>query len=197
MRADEQITPRVIFVGDSGVGKTSIIQRFQSDAFDTQITPTIGAGASLIDYKLENETITLQIWDTAGQELYRNIVPIYFKNAACVVIVFSVEDKTSFEDLDEWFEQLTSYADPAIHKVIVCNKMDSDRHCVTEEEAQGYAEEHDSKLFFASALSGMNIPQLLEFIAYECNATKRPPFMHGLNIAPPIDQTPKKEGGCC
>ena len=83
-----QISPRVIFIGDSGVGKTSLITRGTNDTFNELTSPTIGAGVTPITMTVNGVEVNFQVWDTAGQEIYRSIVPLYFKYAKCAIVVF-------------------------------------------------------------------------------------------------------------
>ncbi|EAY17947.1 RAS, putative [Trichomonas vaginalis G3] len=102
-------SPRVIFVGDSGVGKTSIIHYMKFGSFDSHSLPTVGAGWTSMDCYFENKKIEYQLWDTAGQEIYRSLVPIYFKNAIGAIICFSLTDAISFQSLQSWVDQCLSY----------------------------------------------------------------------------------------
>ena len=104
--SEKDVSPRVITVGDSGVGKTSLIHRIKSDTFLEQTVPTIGAGVTPIEVEVDNQKYSFQFWDTAGQEMYRNIIPIYFKGAVVAVLVFSMSDSKSFQNLESWMEQI-------------------------------------------------------------------------------------------
>ena len=96
-----EIAPRVITLGNSGVGKTSLIYRMKTGQFLEETAPTIGAGVTQVEVTIKANTYPLQIWDTAGQEMYRNIIPIYFKGAVFAILVFSMDDKKSFDDLNK------------------------------------------------------------------------------------------------
>ena len=94
---------RVIFLGDSGTGKTSIINRFINNKFDENLSSTPGINLSIKEIKIKDgNTITLKLLDTCGQEKYRALAKSYFRNADAVIFVFSINDKESFENIKNW-----------------------------------------------------------------------------------------------
>ena len=158
-------SPRIIFVGDSGVGKTSLIHRAKNGVFDSHSIPTIGAGITQMASDINGVQVNYQFWDTAGQEIYRNIVPIYFKGAICAIIVFSMTDSQSFHHLQGWIDQLHAHSEPNVGLVIVGNKIDSVKIAVNEEEARKWAMDRKLTIIFTSAVTGQNIELLLGHIA--------------------------------
>ena len=183
--------PRVIFIGDSGVGKTSIIHRAKFGNFESHTVPTIGAGTTQMQLQVGGKKVEYQLWDTAGQEIYRNIVPIYFKGAVGAVIVFSMTDIVSFQSLQAWIDQLTSHADPDTKCVIVGNKCDAESPSVDEAEARKWAQSHGLSIFLTSALTGQSIDLLIDFI--ENN------FISPTLVSAPVIQNPvaSKNKKCC
>lgn len=179
----EKTFPRVIFIGDSGVGKTSIILKITTGVFDPSPASTIGAGVRPISVTIKNNLYHFHLWDTAGQEIYRSIVPLYFKQAVCAVIVFSMTDYKSYQDITEWINILNTNSDRKVPIVIVGNKMDlygdlkSHETTLNSEEMSDnlqtlevpiikkFCEEKNYPLFFTSALTGENIHNMFEFIA--------------------------------
>ena len=183
--------PRIIFIGDSGVGKTSIIHRAKFGNFESHTVPTIGAGTTQMKTNVAGKEVEYQLWDTAGQEIYRNIVPIYFKGAVGAVITFSMTDIVSFQSLQAWVDQLSSHADPDTQYVVVGNKCDTDDPAVDEMEARKWAQTHGLSIFFTSALTGQNIDLLVEFIESKFVAPT-------VSAIPSVDTPiPKKSNGCC
>ncbi|OHT03273.1 GTP-binding protein ypt3 [Tritrichomonas foetus] len=195
----EEIPPRIITVGDSGVGKTTLIYRMKTDEFLTESTPTIGAGVTALDVNIKNEKYSIQVWDTAGQEIYRSIIPIYFKGAVYAILCFSMTDHKSFDNLNGWLDEIQRNADCPIGVVLVGNKYDcDDDKVVTEEEAQRYAMDHNMKLFFTSSMSGQNIALLLEHIAI--NSRKyldQQSRDQGVGLVGDDKAGEKKKKGCC
>ncbi|OHS95805.1 Ras-related protein Rab5 [Tritrichomonas foetus] len=162
-----EIAPRVITLGDSGVGKTSLIYRMKTGTFLEETSPTIGAGVTAVEVTIKAQTFPLQIWDTAGQEMYRNIIPIYFKGAVFAILVFAMDDKRSFDSLNSWLDEIEAHSDPNIGIVLVGNKYDSDNKVIDDDTARVYAAEHGLHIFFSSALTGQNVSEILNYIAIE------------------------------
>jgi small GTP-binding protein len=157
--------PRVIFIGDASVGKTSIIIRVTTGAFDASPAPTIGAGVRPVTVKLGNKSCSFHLWDTAGQEIYRSIVPLYFKQAVAAVLVFSLNDSASFTNLPEWVGMLREHAPTAVPIIVVGNKTDLEPHSVDTRTAKKWTDSSGYPLFLTSAVSGEGIQQLFECIA--------------------------------
>ena len=117
---------KVVLVGDSNVGKTSILQRYAKDTFRGDIEPTVGPQfmSRMVELEETGTTMKLQIWDTAGQEKYRSVTPIYYRDAAAAVCVFDVTSKQSLDDAGKWVEDLRQYAPPHIILGLAGNKCD-------------------------------------------------------------------------
>jgi Ras-related protein Rab-5C len=151
--------PRIIFIGDSGVGKTSIIHRVLTGAFLAQSRPTVGTAVQQFSAKTDMGVKTFQLWDTAGQEVYRKIIPIYFKGADAAIIVFSFTDTKSYENLDSWVEELHENTDPDTTTILVGNKIDAEQ-VVSEVDARRWANQRSFPVLFVSAKSGEGIEVL-------------------------------------
>lgn len=123
---------KVVIIGDSGVGKTNLLLRLCENTFKTNYVATIGVDFKNKSITLEDGTVVkLQIWDTAGQERYRTIQSTYYKGAAGIVLVYSIDDRKSFTsickpkaDIESWIRQVSDYASPEIPKILVANKCD-------------------------------------------------------------------------
>ena len=189
----DQIYPRVIFIGDSGVGKTSLIIRGTSDNFTDTTSPTVGAGVTPMEIMINGKPTNFHIWDTAGQEIYRSIVPLYFKNAVCAIIVFAFDDTKSFASLNSWLDMLRSNSDHEIPVVIVGNKWDVDKKQVELAEAKAWCAARNFQMFFTSAKTGEQVKNLFTHVAerYVANAIKS----QILNINEP--KRSRKDKKCC
>ena len=100
---------KVVLIGESGVGKTSIIQRYINNTFTPGITTTGGATFStkLMKFEEENQEIKFEIWDTAGQEKFRSLANIFYKNASICILVYDITRRESFEELENyWVEEI-------------------------------------------------------------------------------------------
>jgi len=159
-------SPRVIFVGDTNVGKTSLIHRARYGQFNDSSIPTVAAGLTEMDADHNGVRIAYQLVDTAGQECYRSVVPIYFRDCCGAVIVFSLLDLSSFTNLQFWIDEILKFAKPDLPLVIVGNKVDRPQHdwVVTQQNALGWANERKLTLIFTSALSGDQVPLLIGHI---------------------------------
>ena len=103
---------KVVLLGDTNVGKTSILTRISKDQFRTDLQPTIGPHFVSKVFKLPNSTeeIKLQIWDTAGQEKYRSLTPMYYRDACAAICVFDITQKNTLENAESWIKELKSNA---------------------------------------------------------------------------------------
>ena len=160
--------PRIVFIGNSGVGKTSMIQRMSSGEFDKLNAPTVGAGVTPITVKINGKDTTFHVWDTAGQDTFRTIVPLYFRDAVCAVLVFSLTDSDSFDSLEEWVKLFYKTTPDNVPIVVAANKSDMDDLVINVEDARKWADNHNSTLFITSAVTGQGIPQLFEYCATIC-----------------------------
>jgi small GTP-binding protein len=190
------VTSRVVTLGDSGVGKTALIYCMKNGAFLRDTSPTIGAGITTIEVDVEGAKQALQIWDTAGQELYRNIIPIYFRGAMFGMICFAVNDRQSFQHLDMWLEQLSQHSGPDIGLVLVGTKYDSPDKVVHEDEVKKYAEEHRLHIFFTSSVTGQNVVELLEYIAVAQTQRGKEHETSPIGIELRTDAVQKKKSRC-
>ena len=133
---------KTILVGESQVGKTSIITQYIRQSFDEEYLPTISADKSIKDLIIEKQPLTLEIWDTAGQEIYRNVNKIFMKNAKIALLVYDITSKESFDSLDSWYNQICENNDKEnIIIGVVGNKSDLyEERVIEENEGQNYAE---------------------------------------------------------
>ena len=181
--------PRVVVIGNSGVGKTSMIQRMATGEFDKLNAPTVGAGVTPITVKINGQDTTFHVWDTAGQETFRTIVPLYFRDAVCAVLVFSLTDSDSFDSLGEWVKLFYKTTPDDVPIVVAANKSDMDDCFVNVDDARKWADNHNSILFITSAVTGQGIPQLFEYCGTICAE-----HMGHVDQPQEID---KPKQGCC
>jgi small GTP-binding protein len=110
---------KVVLIGESGVGKTSIISRYLTNTFSTTLGSTPGANftTKTVFLEEENQSIKYEIWDTAGQEKYRSLAKVFYKNAAVCILVYEITRKASFDELKKyWIGEVTSNASKNISK---------------------------------------------------------------------------------
>jgi small GTP-binding protein len=163
---------KIILVGNSSVGKTSIIHKFIDRNFEEQITETVSTTFKAKKIKIDPFTeANLKIWDTAGQERYRSLTANYIRGSNGVLVVFDLANKGSFEELDKWMEIIRDViAENKIEKILVGNKTDlpEEEKVISDEMATKYADEHNMKYFSVSAKEGINIDLLFEQLGNDC-----------------------------
>jgi len=151
---------KIIFTGDSGVGKTSIINSIMGQKFSPEYEPSIGVDFFSKTIRYKGRLIKLQIWDSAGQEKFRSLIPNYIRGSSLIFLIFDVSKKESFQHLNEWIDFITNIEKGNI--VIVGNKIDLKENIeVTKEEAEKYCSEKKYEYFEVSAKEGTNINNLL------------------------------------
>jgi small GTP-binding protein len=162
--------------------------------FLSDTSPTIGAGVTAVDVEVNHMVYPLQIWDTAGQEMYRSIIPIYFRGAVFAILVFSMVDLRSFEGLSGWLEEIAANADPDIGIVLVGSKFDCEDRSVANDAAQRYADHRKIPLFFTSSVTGQNVTALIEYVAL--TQAEKKLSADRQKVADVAEQTTKRKG-CC
>ncbi|KAI1899944.1 hypothetical protein AGOR_G00067140 [Albula goreensis] len=152
---------KVCLLGDTGVGKSSIVWRFVEDSFDPNINPTIGASFMTKTVQYQNELHKFLIWDTAGQERFRALAPMYYRGSAAAIIVYDITKEESFQTLKNWVKELRQHGPPNIVVAIAGNKCDlSDAREVTEKDAKDYADSIHAIFVETSAKNAININEV-------------------------------------
>lgn len=154
---------RAVFLGDSGAGKTSIRARINNNMFDENIEKTIGGLFEHKTFKINGKEYLINLWDTAGDEYYRPIVPMYCKNTNIVYFVFDLSKRSSFDSIKGWLELANKNCAPNYEKVLIGNKCDlpSSDWQVSKEEIESFAKEYDMAYFEVSAKNGTNINEAI------------------------------------
>jgi small GTP-binding protein len=157
-----QPTFKVVFLGESGCGKTSIICRFIDTTFSSTLVPTVGCAARTVAYTYQDRELSLLLWDTAGQELYRSLTPIYYRNSAAAVIVFDITARGTFDQVQGWITELQSIVRDVV--MVICgNKTDLDEdRAVGEIEGAALAHSTHCQYVETSAKTGMGLDRLIQ-----------------------------------
>lgn len=158
---------KVILLGDGGVGKSSLMNRYVTNKFDSQAFHTIGVEFLNRDLEVDGRFVTLQIWDTAGQERFKSLRTPFYRGADCCLLTFSVDDRQSFENLGNWQKEFIYYADVKDPEhfpfVVLGNKVDKEDRQVTTEEAQAWCMENgDYPYLETSAKDDTNVTVAFE-----------------------------------
>ena len=153
-------------VGDLSVGKTSIINRLTKNSFSDEYKPTKGYDFSIYLVKIDKTIIKFQIWDMCGEENYRSALMNLYRNAQVGVLVYSVTEYETFQNLEEWITQLKSNS-PDSKIILIGNKIDvEDSREVSYDEGKKFSEKHQIELFFEiSAKDEFESPNFMESIA--------------------------------
>ena len=150
---------KIIFTGDSGVGKTSIINSIMGQKFSAEYEPSIGVDFFSKTVRYKGKLIKLQIWDSAGQEKFRSLIPNYIRGSSLIFLIFDVAKKESFQHLNEWIKFITDIENGNI--VIIGNKIDLKEREVTKEEAEKFCKDVKYEYYEVSAKEGTNINNVL------------------------------------
>ena len=157
-------TCKVVLVGDAGTGKTCIISRFLNDRFDkAQMTTACPSFCTKeIKYPKYNKSLNLDIWDTAGQEIYRSISKLFYQGTSIGILVYDVTSKKSFESIrDYWYNELKNNTESNIIFNVVGNKVDLyEAEQVNESEAQEFANSINAGFYLTSAKNNIRITEL-------------------------------------
>jgi Ras-related protein Rab-1A len=152
---------KILLIGDSAVGKSSLLLKFAEDIFETTYISTIGVDFKIRQISVDGKQCKLQLWDTAGQERFRTITSSYYRGAHGIIVVYDVTDRESFENVQQWLKEIRRYANERVSIVLVGNKCDLEsKRCVTYKEGKDYADLLGNTHFFeTSAKTGTGVEQ--------------------------------------
>ena len=194
---------KVVLLGDGGVGKSSLMNRFVSNKFDAQSFHTIGVEFLNKDVCVESETYTMQIWDTAGQERFKSLRTPFYRGADCCLLTFAVDDIQSFKNLSMWKKEFLYYADiqdgNTFPFVVLGNKVDVDNRVVNEEMVRDWCNQNGQCPYFeTSAKDSTNVDTAFKAAVerlkdLEEQMEDRP--QHGNTVD--LKRKPRQTGGCC
>ena len=186
-QSDNFVNFKIIIIGDSGVGKSSLLKRAVQNRFDTSYQATIGFEFLLMHFKVNDLKLKFQIWDTCGQEMYRSLVQGFYRNTSLGIIVYDINKKKTFEGLDIWLKDLRQNTEGDLPVFIVGNKSDLDRN-VTTEEAKDFSRNNKTEYFVeCSAKSGENVKEIfIEAAKYLYTSYKK--FMTQNNKIPTVNK---------
>eukprot|EP01059_Diplonema_ambulator_P031504 TRINITY_DN57_c0_g5_i1.p1 TRINITY_DN57_c0_g5~~TRINITY_DN57_c0_g5_i1.p1 ORF type:complete len:212 (+),score=102.14 TRINITY_DN57_c0_g5_i1:59-694(+) len=206
----KKVLLKVIILGDSGVGKSSLMGQYVNSKFDSRYKATIGADFLTKELEVEGTLVTLQIWDTAGQERFQSLGTAFYRGADACMLVFDLTNQDSFSHLSSWHEEFIIQAGENKDFVLIGNKSDlEDKRCVSVKAAVAWTQKQQkdddssSKIpyFETSAKENFNVEQA--FTAVAKNTLKKAQKVQddsefipgGVKLDKPSDK--KKKGGCC
>ncbi|TYH40270.1 hypothetical protein ES332_D12G235800v1 [Gossypium tomentosum] len=193
---------KLLLIGDSGVGKSCLLLRFADDSYLDSYISTIGVDFKIRTVEHDGKIIKLQIWDTAGQERFRTITSSYYRGAHGIIIVYDVTDQESFNNVNQWLNEISRYGSENVNKLLVGNKSDlTAKRVVSPEAAQAFADELGIPFMETSAKNATNVQQAFLAMAADiknrmasqpASSTARPSMVQ--IKGKPVNQ---KSGGCC
>jgi small GTP-binding protein len=185
---------RVVLIGNAAVGKTSLFSRLIDNSFDEFERQTTGAQWRPFTYEADLGRIELQIWDTAGQEKFRSLGPLYYRKAAGAVAVFDITKSQSFDDLDTWISAFVEIAGTEATIFVAGNKADLEKDrqvCATV--AAEWARDKGAQFYETSAKTGLNVREMFEKLAVALSRARNLTTNAEDNLIP----TKKTESSCC
>ena len=191
---------KIIILGDASVGKTSILIQFNSNHFEPTIESTVGASFSTKVVETSNGPVELFMWDTAGQEKYRSLIPMYTRSAVAAIIVVDITSQTSMSSLDMWYDIVKQNCSlKTCHIYIVANKID----LISESEktaavanVKKWANDHSFPFFATSAKQFETVKPVFQKIAEDISYSQNNSQFESTNLMN-INEKNEKSSNCC
>ncbi|KAL5457073.1 hypothetical protein EMCRGX_G034310 [Ephydatia muelleri] len=159
-------TYKVLIIGDSCVGKTCLLVRYAEDSFNQTFISTIGIDFKVKTIKINDKSIKLQIWDTAGQDRFFSINVAYYRGAMGILLVYDVTDEKTFKNISRWIGEIENHAPTEVEKVLIGNKCDcTDRRTVDTATGEKLAKEFGIPYMETSAKENVNVNEAFDCLA--------------------------------
>jgi len=199
---------KLVLLGESAVGKSSLVLRFVKGQFLEFQESTIGAAFLTQTVCLNDLTVKFEIWDTAGQERYHSLAPMYYRGAQAAIVVYDITSRDSFERAKAWVKELQRQGNPNIVIALTGNKLDlAQNRQVQTQEAQSYSEENGILFMETSAKTAANVNELFVAIAKKLPKLNQQNARSSSRIVQPgkegnsngktDDKKKQTSGGCC
>ena len=170
-------TCQLLIIGDSSVGKTSLITRYANGTFKEEYLATVGLDYFTKVEEINNQTIQVKLWDTAGQERFKSLTQNYFRNAQGVLLTFDVTNTESFDNLKDWINSIKKNMEGNnvfIPLIIIGNKIDmEDSREIQKEDAQKFSTENKYKYFETSAKTGEGVDDAIRDLVIQVLSSKQ------------------------
>ena len=153
---------KIILIGDSYVGKSCLALKATKGTFESLYTPTVGFEFLTFYVKINDINVKLQIWDTCGQEVYRSLIGSFYRNSSLAIIVYSIDNENSFNNIESWLNELKTKGNPDIVIFLVGNKADlEDKRIISKDMANDLCDNYNIKFFLeTSAKTGFNVKNI-------------------------------------
>eukprot|EP00759_Apiculatamorpha_spiralis_P026947 PhF_6_TR29860/c0_g1_i1/m.43813/K07889/RAB5C; Ras-related protein Rab-5C len=190
---------KLVLLGESTVGKSSLVLRFVRNEFPEFQDCTIGAAFLTQVVNVGSYTVKFDIWDTAGQERYRSLAPMYYRGASAAIVVYDITSPESYKRAKSWLQELRMSGEPNIVMALVGNKSDlAQQRKIETAEASKYAEEEGIIFMETSAKTGANVNELFLAIGKKLPLKKTTTADQGSNKRTlEASQRPKEKKSCC
>lgn len=183
---------KILIIGESGVGKSSIMMRYCDDTFESCHMSTIGVDFKIKTYVVDNKIYKIQIWDTAGQERFHTITTSYYRGASGILLVYDITDINTFNTLTNWIQDIRDLSGPDIPIVIIGNKSDlTIKRQISYTQGKEFADINNYQYIECSAKTNNNIDDVfMEIIQYmDRKQNQKGNFTHIYDI--------DKQKSCC
>ena len=195
---------KVLLLGNSNVGKSSLFLRFVDDIWNDTFVPTIGVDFKIKTIEIDQKKVKMQIWDTAGQERFKNIIASYYRGAHGILLIYDVTDKESFKNLSNWLIEIEKNGNKNVLKVLIGNKTDlEDKRIISYNQGKEFADMYGLKFIETSAKKNMNVSEAFETLGREIMESNveykqsKQKDNKKISISSAQDLNMKKKEGCC
>ena len=204
MASRKKVLLKVIILGDSGVGKTSLMNQYVNEKFSNQYNATIGSNFLTKDVIVNDQLVTMQIWDTAGQERFQSLGVAFYRGADCCVLTYDVTAPASFISLEGWKDEFLIQSSPKdpdnFPFVVLGNKVDLENRSIPSQRAQQWCHNNNNISYFeTSAKEAVNVELAFQTIAKNALAQEAEDEIYNefpVSVLCKAEESSKPSGGC-